>query len=250
MGTKINRILKEWPKGTVATQGWLDRMGVSRQLAKTYLSTGWLSRFDRGIYLRTGDQVDWLGGLYAIQKQLGLQIHVGGKTALQFQGFSHYLPLVGEGTVTLFGHPRVKLPQWFRNHPWKVSVRYFTTNAFSENAQLGLKKQYTGEFEITVASPERAIMEVAYLVPASESLEEGQLLMEGLSTLRPSHVKKLLKKCRSVKTKRLFMYLAEESGHRWVNRLDLSDVDFGKGKRVIGEGGRFVSKYQISVPDY
>jgi hypothetical protein len=144
----------------VATQSWLEKKGVPRQLANTYLSTGWLSRFARGIYIRIDDEVDWLGGLYAIQKQLELSIHLGSKTALQFQGFSHYLPLVGESVVTLFGQPRVKLPQWFKNNPWEVSVRYFTTNAFSEGANLGLKKDCRGKFELTIASPERAIMEV------------------------------------------------------------------------------------------
>jgi hypothetical protein len=44
------------------------------------------------------------------------------------------------------------------------------------------------------------------------------------------------------------MYLAESTEQPWVSKLDLSRVDFGKGKRVIAEGGVFNSKYNISVP--
>jgi hypothetical protein len=62
-------------------------------------------------------------------------------------------------------------------------------------------------------------------------------------------VEQLLESCKSVKVKRLFVYLAEDSGHRWLDRVDLAKVDLGRGKRVIGEGGHFVSKYQLSVPD-
>ena len=59
----------------------------------------------------------------------------------------------------------------------------------------------------------------------------------------------LLEQCASVKVKRLFMVLAERCQHTWVKKLDLSKVDFGKGKRMLVSGGRFDSKYDITVPD-
>ena len=34
------------------------------------------------------------------------------------------------------------------------------------------------------------------------------------------------------------MYLAEDCHHAWVQKLDLSRVDFGKGKRMLVKGGR------------
>lgn len=73
--------------------------------------------------------------------------------------------------------------------------------------------------------------------------------MEGLTTLRPRLVQALLEHCASVKVKRLFMVLAEGCRHAWVTKLNLSKVDFGKGKRMLARGGRFYSKYSISVPE-
>ncbi|MCP4403625.1 MAG: hypothetical protein GY801_40760 [bacterium] len=35
--------------------------------------------------------VDWTGAVYALQAQLSLNVHVGGKTALEIKGYAHYL---------------------------------------------------------------------------------------------------------------------------------------------------------------
>jgi hypothetical protein len=73
--------------------------------------------------------------------------------------------------------------------------------------------------------------------------------MEGLTALRPRLVQTLLEHCASVKVKRLFMVLAERCNHAWVNKLDLSHVEFGKGKRMLLKGGRFDSEYRITVSE-
>ena len=83
VGTKLNRLLRQWPHGTVAVQSWLTEQGVSRQLAEAYRKTGWLKRFARGDYVRADDQVDWTRAVNAFQRQLGLAIHPAAKTALQ-----------------------------------------------------------------------------------------------------------------------------------------------------------------------
>jgi hypothetical protein len=72
--------------------------------------------------------------------------------------------------------------------------------------------------------------------------------MENMSTLRPNLVQSLLEACTSVKAKRLFMFFAEQCGHAWVARLKVESIDFGRGKRVIGEGGQYHPKYQLSLP--
>jgi hypothetical protein len=51
-----------------------------------------------------------------------------------------------------------------------------------------------------------------------------------------------------VKVKRLFLWSAETIGHAWFDRLDLAQVDLGKGKRQLYKGGRLNRKYQITVP--
>ena len=91
-------------------------------------------------------------------------------------------------------------------------------------------------------------MECLYSVPKSQPLLEVYEIMEGLNNLRPASVQALLEACKSVKVKRLFLYLAEKAGHDWFNYLDLKKVDLGSGKRSIVQGGTYVPKYQITVP--
>lgn len=248
-GSKLNQLLREWPAGTVAVYPWLESQGIDRKLAQKYQKNRWLDVIGPGAFSRLGDQVDWRGGLYAIQNQLDLSVHAGGKTALQLQGFAHYLPLGAGGRITLFGSTSEKLPAWFARRKWGVKIFYTTPNLFSsKDHDLGLTKLDAGAFQVKVSAPERAIMEVLYLVPQNESFDESSKLMEGLTTLRPALVQSLLEKCSSIKVKRLFMFMAGELNHPWVKKLRLSRIDFGEGKRVIVEGGRFDPKYKITVP--
>jgi hypothetical protein len=91
-------------------------------------------------------------------------------------------------------------------------------------------------------------MEMLHLIPGKISFEEALLIMENLVSLRPDLVERLLVMCRSVKVKRLFMYMAEKHGHSWVSDLDLSKIDMGKGKRMIVPNGTYDRKYRITVP--
>ena len=246
--SKINRLLSVWPRGTIAVSRWLEAQGAYQQLVHEYEKSGWIRRIGQGAYVRADDTVEWTGGLHAVQKQMGLPVHAGAKTALQMQGYAHFLPLGKGGAVSLFGAPGTRLPAWFRQHDWGVELHYTTTRLFADGTDAGLTKKELGSYAVTIAAPERAIMEVLYLVPAQESFEEAGLLMEGLATLRPRLVQMLLEQCRSVKVKRLFMYLAERSNHAWANKLELSTVNFGTGKRMLVRGGQFDPRYNMYVP--
>lgn len=245
--SKINQLLKVWPSGTVAVSSWLETHGVYQQLAHEYEKTAWIERIGHGAFVRSGDKVKVTGGIFALQAQLGLSIHPGGKTALELQGYAHFLPMGKEAPFHLFGKPNEKLPAWFRKYNWERKIEYKTTRLFSNGQSLGITEKSMGPFEILISAPERAIMEVLHLVPQEQSFEEAKLLMEGLTTLRPKLVQNLLESCHSVKVKRLFMFLAEDSNHQWVKRLDLSKIDLGKGKRTIEKGGHFDSKYNITI---
>lgn len=246
--SKINRLLKNWPHGTVGVLCWLETKGVYQQLAIAYERSGWLRRIGRGAYVRQDDKVDWLGGVYALQKQLKLLVHVGGKTALELRGFAHFLPLGEGGYLYIFGRPEEKLPLWFQRHDWKHKIDYKVPLLFGSKDTMGLTHHSLGSFDILISSPERAILEVLHLSPSEQSLEEALLLMEGLATLRPNLVQQLLEQCRSIKVKRLFLYLAERCQHEWLKKLNFKKISLGKGKRMVVKKGHLDLKYQITVP--
>jgi hypothetical protein len=246
--SKVNLLMSAWPAGTVAVQTWLDTQGVSRTLAERYRQTGWLKRLGYGAYVRPSDRVEWTGALYAVQQQLKLSVHAGGKTALQLHGFSHFVPLGKGANVSLFGSPNVRLPRWFMQHDWGVRLQYTATSLFAEIPDLGLAQRDFGTYAVTVSTPERGMMEVLHHFPGTQSFHEAQLLMEGLVTLRPMLVQALLEACRSVKVKRLFLHLAETANHPWFKQLNVDKVHLGHGKRALVKGGQLVPRYNITVP--
>ncbi len=246
--SKINLLLRGWPQGTVAVSGWLAQRGAYQQLLHEYEKSGWIRRIGQGAYVRDSDKVEWPGGLYALQEQVGIPVHAGAKSALALQGYAHYLPRGKGSAVSLFGLPGQRLPAWFCQYDWGQTINYSATNLFQKDADMGLTKKEMGAYSIILSTPERAIMETLYLVPIKQSFEEATQLMDGLTTLRARLVQKLLEQCQSIKVKRLFMYFAESSQHGWVKKLDTARIDFGKGKRMIVKGGRLNTKYKITVP--
>lgn len=245
--SKLNQILKHWPPDTLITTEWLEEKGVSRQLANSYLKSGWLARFGSGAYKKPHEEVNWTGGLYTLQSLSDLSVHVGGITALQVQGYGHYIKKSGQQNITLWKRPEVRLPAWFINHEWEAEIRVRSANLFHEEPKL-TEKEIEG-LPVHVSVPEQAILEYLYDIPKFEGFDEASYIMEGLSALRPGIMQSLLVSCRSIKVKRLFLYLAEFYAHSWFKRLDLSNIDLGSGKREIIKGSKLDKKYQIVVPE-
>jgi hypothetical protein len=188
-----------------------------------------------------------MGALYPLQTQLHLDLHAGGKTALEMKGYAHYL---GDKirTVFLYGRQGTKLPAWFKKHEWGVKIVSVMTNLFPKGYNEGLSEYREREFAITISAPERAAIEMLYHVPGKVSFEEALLVMENLSGLRPLLIHDLLLNCNSVKVRRLFMYMAEKHSYPWVKQVDISKVDFGLGNRSIVVHGTLDKKYKITVP--
>ena len=105
-----------------------------------------------------------------------------------------------------------------------------------------------GDWPMVLSTPERAVLELLDELPGKETFHQADMLMEGLVSLSPKRMSRLLAECRSVKVKRLFLWLAERHGHTWLERLDREDINLGKGKRMLVRGGKLDPKYLITVP--
>lgn len=243
--TKINQMLKGTPPGVVLLSSWLKTKGYSYSLQAHYKKSNWLSPIGMGAYVRTGTKVDYFGGLYALQAQAGLSVHLGGRTALSLLGRGHYLNLAN-GSIVLFGGTKEKLPTWFFKNNWGVQIDYFSTSFLPRD--LGLIEVERPNFTIKVSSAARAMLECLYLAPLHQEFFECYELMEGMSNLRPKSVQELLENCTSVKAKRMFLYLAEKFKHEWLQFIDMSKIDLGSGKRRLVLNGIYIDKYKITVP--
>lgn len=125
-----------------------------------------------------------------------------------------------------------------------------TRRLFKDNQNIGLTTILFGswDWQINVASPERAFFEVISDVPNKESFHIVDVMMESALTLRPDLLNSLLNECKNIKVKRLFLWFAQKYNHQWFKHLKSEHVDLGKGKRVIYKGGKLDPKYLITVP--
>jgi hypothetical protein len=207
-----------------------------------------------------------------LQTLLGYPLTVGGRTALELQGYAHYLAHRTK-EVHLYGPERP--PIWLGN--LRAGVRFLYHNSQklfgSEDVRRAIKDlastahakrgtaadsphstfivQPWGQWDwpLTLSTAERAVLELLDDLPEQESFHQVDKLMEGLSNLSPHRLQKLLANCRSVKVKRLFLFFADRHQHAWVKHIKKEDIDLGTGKRMLVKGGKLNSTYQITVPE-
>jgi hypothetical protein len=264
----LNSLQRNLPDGLVVDAAWLEQRGYSRGLRSKYVTTGWLDKVARGVYRRPSarlapsDKVRlrWEVVVISLQTLLECPLAVGERTAIELQGFGHYLAATGPREVHLYG--AVTPPGWLQK--LKLTSRFVVHNsqrlfvahapealANTQPLPEGLTRQPWGheEWPLIMSTPERAILELLDEVPKHETFHQADVLMEGLRNLSPRRLHRLLVDCRSVKVKRLFFWFAERHNHAWLRGLERSGIDLGGGKRMLVRGGKLDTKYNITVPE-
>lgn len=95
-----------------------------------------------------------------------------------------------------------------------VEVRRFDLHSGETSVVTkGTEAKSPWEWSLTMSVPERAILEMMDELPQHESFHQVDVVMEGMTNLRPQVLEKLLQECKSVKVKRLFLWYAERHGH-------------------------------------
>jgi Transcriptional regulator, AbiEi antitoxin, Type IV TA system/Transcriptional regulator, AbiEi antitoxin N-terminal domain len=263
---KLNWLEKHLPEGLVVDARWLTRHGYSTSLRSQYVAAGWLQQPARGVYRRPRGSLAWQQIVISLQALLKYPLLVGGRTALELQGYAHYLPQEVK-EVHLAG-PKPP-PQWLHKLPLGVRFLYHNDGALFRSRPLanGLTSldrakdpresardhwtvQPWGQWDwpLALSTPERAILELLDELPQHETFHQADMLMQGLSNLSPRRMQKVLRECRSVKVKRLFLFFADRHKHAWLKHLDKSAIDLGEGKRSLVKGGKLDKTYHITVP--
>jgi hypothetical protein len=241
---KIKQLYQLLPEGVVAPSVWFAANGYSSQLVYKYVKNGWLSKLGNGAYLRPASILNWQGAVLGLQKLAELPFHVGGLSALNLLGYAHYLPIGGETTITLYGEK--KPPAWISQIK-SLSFTFYKKPLFGD---LGLRKQSTSirDWQMTISSPERAILELLYQVGDNGvDFKFVAEIFEGLTTLSPRVLNELLLNCNSRKIKRLFLFFANYYNFPWAKHIN-KELDLGAGKLQVVKDGNYNKTYMITVP--
>lgn len=265
---KLNRLEKILPEGLLIDATRLEREGYSRALRSQYVAAGWLEQPTRGVFRRPRGSVSWEQVVISLQTLLETPVSIGGRTALELQGYAHYLPHV-QNAIHL--HSECKLPVWL--HKLQLKQRFVTHNRlrlfpaadqYQQRLSLdtgpseeeitlkqGLRLIRWGQWNwpLVISSPERAYLELLDELPHNETFHLADVIMEGLLNLSPRRMQTLLEIVQSVKVKRLFFFFAQRHAHSWLDWIDQSKIDLGQGKRVLIKGGKLDRKFLITVPE-
>ena len=272
-GRKLNSLIATLPEGAVVDAGWLERHGYGRALRSYYGANGWLTHVARGAFRKPGVEPGWREVVSSLQVLAGVPAIVGGRTALEARGLAHYLRMDGRTRVELWSSD--PLPSWVavampagteavRCNPARLFESRLVPRSvpLSDGAEgRGRRPDFLvnaegvtnlpegpGGWPLAVSSPERAAFEMLDGVPGVESFGQADDLFGGLATLSPGRISILLAGCRSVKVKRLFLWLAHRHAHPWLRHLRTENVDLGSGKRMLMRDGVLDTRVGITVP--
>src|SRR5688500_18020024 len=117
---KLNRLQQTLPEGLVVDSGWLEKHGVSRQLRRNYVMHNWMLQLARGVYCRSPlpeaiSSVPWQQLVISLHALQSVPVAAGARTALELQGFSHYVSSTGAREAHLYANE--ELPGWVSRVP-------------------------------------------------------------------------------------------------------------------------------------
>lgn len=267
---KLKQLERLLPEGLLVDSAWLSAHDYYTSLRTKYVASGWLEQPARRVYRRPRGQLSWQQVVISLQTILDHRLAVGGRTALELQGYAHYL---SQGGSKVYLHGPTKPPNWLTALPLKEQFVYRNSvPLFGRDLEdatfpaldrkhasirddrsfqdAGLRSLAWGQWDwpLTVSASERAILELLDELPDHESFHQVDVLMEGLSDLAPRRLQRLLVRCRSVKVKRLFFFFADRHRHAWLKHIERAAIDLGSGKRMLVKEGRYDPAYQITVP--
>ncbi|MCB9228237.1 MAG: type IV toxin-antitoxin system AbiEi family antitoxin domain-containing protein [Deltaproteobacteria bacterium] len=244
--SKIQKLLDKTPEKALITAYYLRQKEVSRQLAQSYVDSGWLERIHNGVYKRKNVELSWYGAVYSLQRQLNLPVHVSGESALKIHNIFHHVTMdqINE-PIFLEGPPKTQIPHWFERLFLK-RVYYRRSSVLPAN--IGIDSMMIPDgFKIDVSSPERALLEVLIQVTDDHRFDDASNLTDSFRTWNFDLLLELLQSCKSYKAKRLLMFFGYF--HNIEPLMHLADqIDLGKGKIQVVTRGKYNAKYQITVP--
>jgi hypothetical protein len=233
--------------------------GFDRHAIDNLVKSNQLNAVAPGVYTRPDSSLTWQGLVYFLQTNLGLNLTVGGQTALELLSLSHYVPFGSKKIIHLYGTD--KLPAWLNRLRLNTEFEWHSEWNLLGNRQNPRRtdplQSFTlrhtwkeGKEDLVISSPERALLEVLTSVPGETSFEHADQLLQGMTSFSPRSLQALLEQCHNIKVRRLFFWLADRHQHTWLEKLNRGKIDLGAGKRMLVKEGRLDKKYNITVPKY
>ena len=108
---KLRWLSQQLPEGVVVDAAWLTKNGFPANLRNKYVAAGWLDHPAPRVFRRRQGPISWEQVVISLQTLLELDVIVGGRTALDLHGHSHYLE---QTTTAVYLYGPSRLPTWLK----------------------------------------------------------------------------------------------------------------------------------------
>ena len=247
MNKPTKALMEKIPDGLVVSRFKLTKLGFDKPAIDYFLRSDKLVPISHGVYRKPGPPLKWEHLVYSLV-ELGHNVHVGGRSALDLSGFAHYLPLGGMQYLHLYCESTI--PTWVGKLKIPVEIVPHKLNIFSKLPENSINTRPFGHWDwpIPYASTELALLELVDTIDGSDSFQTVDKYFEIATTLRPELMNQLLSTCKKVSANRLFLWFAKRHNLPCFKSLDIKKINLGSGKRMIAQGGVLDKDFQITVP--
>ena len=255
--SKLQTLVNEVPQGCIIDADWFDRVGIGRRNARAYVDSGWLERIAHGVYRRPYPNsspefaVQWDTVLRSLHWLMGYSGHIGGDSALSHHGFNHDMRF-RTTAVFVYGQP---LPSWIDRIPCGTEFHRRAPTLFEGPRDLGLTcdsprgDTVPTRWPLWYSTPQRALLEALAEVPQMVDFYRIDKAVGSMYWLRGDQFNELLQACKSYKVRRLFCVFAERHDHGWWSKIDVDNLDLGRGERsLVRWGGKRHPRFKITIP--
>jgi hypothetical protein len=249
MDKPTKTLLEKIPDGLVVSRQKLREMGFDKPAIDYFLRSGKLTPLSHGVYRRPGPPLKWEHLVYSTV-QLGHNVHVGARSALDLSGFAHYLPLGGVQQIHLYYGE--KFPNWLKTLKKPVEIVAHRLKIFTELPVDSVFHRPFGHWDwpIPFATVELALLEMLDNITDEANFRMADKYFETATTLRPHLLNQLLSSCKKVQVNRLFLWFTKRHNLNCFESLDVSKINLGTGKRMIIRSGSLDKEFQITVPKW
>ena len=223
----FRHLLAELPRGAPISHAVLTGRGLSANAVVRLVSSGWLQRLGRGVYILPGDKLERDASLTWLAERVP-GLHVAGKTALDWRGVRHNVSM--RQVLDLWGDQRAELPDWFSK---TFPCRYQSTRLFDVPLTAGMGPLPFSDSKVMVSAPERAVLELLSDVGKRQSLEETTNLLENTHSLRREVLDELMGHLTRIKVARLADKLSASLQLPWNEIASKHSRRLGGGKRWV-----------------
>ncbi|MDE2955981.1 MAG: type IV toxin-antitoxin system AbiEi family antitoxin domain-containing protein [Bacteroidota bacterium] len=257
--SKLRTLVNEVPQGCIIDGDWLDAMGIGRVNARSYVNSGWLERIACGVYRRPFPDsspeygVEWDTVLRSLRWLMGWTGHIGGESALSHHGYNHDMKF---WTLCVFVHGD-PLPSWIDRIPCGQEFYRRPLTLFTGPRDMGVSSfrpqgdTVPARWPLWYSRPERALLEAMAEVPQRVDFYRIDKVVQSMwSRVSADNFNELLQACTSYKVRRLFCAFAARHDHHWWSKIDLDNLDLGRGVSYLArQGGKIHPDFQVKMPE-